>query len=138
MVSLAQLPMKSVIMDVVVADITPTFVLLLSRSRVKKVGGTLHMDLTYATIPVFQGENRRLYRELQFAYIVTNDKNLQIIPWMLLTRIWVLICCILVMIMILLVYYRLKNKSQSNTLGNKKMNLGKCILMDHDVRRVLE
>ena len=74
-VSLAQLPMKSVIMDVVVADITPKFGLLLSRSWAKKVGVTLQMDLTYATIPVFGGENRRLYRELQFAYIVTDDKN---------------------------------------------------------------
>ena len=74
-VSLAQLPMKSVIMDVVVVDITPKFGLLLSRSWAKKVGGTLQMDLTYATIPVFEGENRRLYRELQFAYIVTDDKN---------------------------------------------------------------
>ena len=74
-VSLAQLPMKSVIMDVVVADITPKFGMLLSRSWAKKVGGTLQMDLTYATIPVFGGENRRLYRELQFAYIVSNDKN---------------------------------------------------------------
>ena len=26
-------------------------------------------------IPVFGGENRRLYRELQFAYIVTDDRN---------------------------------------------------------------
>ena len=74
-VSLAQLPMKSVIMDVVVAGITPRFGLLLSRSWAKKVGGTLQMDLTYSTIPVFGGENRRLYRELQFAYIVTDDKN---------------------------------------------------------------
>ena len=74
-VSLAQLPMKSVIMDVVVADITPKFGLLLSRSWAKKVGGTLQMDLSYATVPVFGGENRRLYRELQFAYIVTDDKN---------------------------------------------------------------
>ena len=40
-ISLAQLPMKSVIMDVVVADITPKFGLLLSRSWAKKVGGTL-------------------------------------------------------------------------------------------------
>ena len=74
-VSLAQLPMKSVIMDVVVADITPKFGLLLSRSWAKKVGGTLQMDLSYATIPMFGGENRRLYRELQFVYIVTDDKN---------------------------------------------------------------
>ena len=75
MVSLAQLPMKSVIMDVVVVDITPKFGLLLSRSWANKVGGTLHMDLTYATIPIFGGENRRLYRELQFSYIVIDDKN---------------------------------------------------------------
>ena len=33
------------------------------------------MDLSYATFPVFGGENRRLYIELQFAYIVTDDKN---------------------------------------------------------------
>ena len=44
-VNLTQLPMKSVIMDVVVADITPKFGMLLSRSWVKKVGGTLQMDL---------------------------------------------------------------------------------------------
>ena len=64
MVNLTQLPMKSVIMDVVVADIAPKFGMLLSRSWTKKVGGTLKMDLSYATIPVFGGENRRLYREL--------------------------------------------------------------------------
>ena len=40
-VSLAQLPIKSVIMDVVVANITPKFGLLLSMSWEKKVGGTL-------------------------------------------------------------------------------------------------
>ena len=74
-VSLAQLPMKSVIMDVVVADITPNFGMLLSRSWAKKVGGTLQMDLTYANIPVFGGENWRLYRELQFSYIIIDDKN---------------------------------------------------------------
>ena len=67
--------MKSVIIVVVVADITPKFGLLLSRSWAKKVGGNLQMDLSYATIPVFGGENRRLYRELQFAYIVTDDEN---------------------------------------------------------------
>ena len=61
-VSLAQLPMKIVIMDVVVADITPKFGMLLSRSWDKKVGGNLQMDLTYATIPVFGCENIRLYR----------------------------------------------------------------------------
>ena len=58
--NLTQLPIKSVIMDVVVADITPKFGMLLSRSWEKKVGCTLKMDLSYGTIPVFGGENRRL------------------------------------------------------------------------------
>jgi hypothetical protein len=62
-VSLAQLPMKSVVMDIVVADIPPNFGILLSITWAKKVGGSLQMDLTYATIPVFGGEHRRLYRE---------------------------------------------------------------------------
>ena len=74
-VNLTQLPMKSVIKDVVVADIAPKFGMLLSRSWAKKVGGTLQKDLSYATIPVFGGGNRSLYRELQFAYIVTDDRN---------------------------------------------------------------
>ena len=52
-VTLSQLHMKSVVMDVVVVDIAPKFGMLLSRSSSKKVGGSLQMDLTYATIPIF-------------------------------------------------------------------------------------
>jgi len=33
------------------------------------------MDLTYATIPVFRGEQRSLYREAQLAYIVRDEAN---------------------------------------------------------------
>ena len=33
------------------------------------------MDLTYATIPFFGGEHRRLYRESQLAYIVSDEAN---------------------------------------------------------------
>jgi ribonuclease HI len=33
------------------------------------------MDLTYATIPVFGGEHRRLYREVQLAYIISDEAN---------------------------------------------------------------
>ena len=33
------------------------------------------MDLTYATIPVFGGEHRRLYREAQLAYIVSDEAD---------------------------------------------------------------
>ena len=67
--------MKSVIMDVVVVDITFKFRMFLSRSWDEKVGGTLEINFSYATIPIFGGENRRLYREIQYAYIFTDDKN---------------------------------------------------------------
>ena len=62
-VNLTQLPLKSIMMDIIVADIPPKFSLLLSRSWRKRLGGTLQMDLTYATIPMFGGETKRLYRE---------------------------------------------------------------------------
>jgi hypothetical protein len=40
-VSLFHLPMKSVVMDIVVADVPPKFGMLLSRSWIKNLGGTL-------------------------------------------------------------------------------------------------
>jgi hypothetical protein len=74
-VTLFQLPMKSVVMDIVVADVPPKFGMLLSRSWIKRLGGTLNMDLTYATIPMFGGEHRRLYKEAQLAYIISDEAN---------------------------------------------------------------
>jgi hypothetical protein len=74
-VSMAQLPMKSVVMDNVVDEIPPKFGMLLSRTWDKKVGGSLQMDLTYATIPVFRGEHRRIYREVRLSYIVDDHQN---------------------------------------------------------------
>jgi hypothetical protein len=41
----------------------------------KKVVGSLQMDLTYSTIPVFGGEHRRLYREFISAYIISDHQN---------------------------------------------------------------
>jgi len=61
-ISLTELPMKSLVMDIVVVDIPSRFGMLLSRSWSKNQG-TLQMDTTYANIPVFGGEFRRLYRE---------------------------------------------------------------------------
>jgi hypothetical protein len=49
-VTLFQFPMKSVVMDIVVVDVPPKFGMLLSRSWIKRLGGTLQMDLSYATI----------------------------------------------------------------------------------------
>lgn len=74
-VCLTQLPMKSVVMDIGVADIRSRFGMLLSRSWSKKMGGTLQMDMSYTPIPVFGGEFRRLYRETQMAYIISDHEN---------------------------------------------------------------
>jgi hypothetical protein len=74
-VTLTQTSMKTMVMDVVVADIPPKFGCLLSRSWMKRSGGTLQMDLSYAIIPVFGGVNKRLYRESQLAYIISDEQN---------------------------------------------------------------
>jgi len=67
--------MKSMVMDIVVADVPPKFGMLLRRSWIKRFGGNLKMDLSYATIPVFGGEHKRLYREAQLAYIISDERN---------------------------------------------------------------
>ena len=74
-VSLTQLPMKSLVMDIIVNDIPPHFGMLLSKSWFRRLGRTLQMDLSYVTIHVFWGEFRRLYRETQLAYIVSDHQN---------------------------------------------------------------
>jgi hypothetical protein len=33
------------------------------------------MDLTFSTIPVFGGDHRRLYREAQLAYIISDESD---------------------------------------------------------------
>ena len=73
-VTLAQIPAKSIVMDVVVDDIPPKFGMLLSRSWDSKIKGTLQMDMSYATIPLFGG-NKRLYREKRLAYVVSIQDN---------------------------------------------------------------
>ena len=74
-ITLAQLLAKILVMDVIVADIPMKFGMLLPRSWSTKLKGTLQMDMSYATIPVF-GKHRRLYREIRLAYMVSNkDKS---------------------------------------------------------------
>jgi len=74
-ITLSQLPMKSMMINIVVANVPPNFGMLLSRGWMKRLGGTLQNDLSYATILVFGGESRRLYREAQLAYIINDEKN---------------------------------------------------------------
>ena len=53
-------------------DTPPKFVMLLSRSWMKKLGGTLQMDMSYVTIIVFGEEYLRLYREVQLSYLISD------------------------------------------------------------------
>jgi hypothetical protein len=66
---------EELVMDIIVVDVPPKFGMLLSRSWIKRLGGTLQMDLSYATIPIFGGEQRRLYREAQLSYIINDESN---------------------------------------------------------------
>ena len=70
-ISLAQIPTKILVMDIVVAAIFPKFGMLLSRSRVAKLKGALQMDMSYATILVF-GVERRIYRDKKLVYMVSS------------------------------------------------------------------
>ena len=59
-------------MDVVVSNIPPKFGMMLSRSWTSNLKGTLHMDMSYATIPLF-GDHRRLYREKRLEYVASSQ-----------------------------------------------------------------
>ena len=52
-ISLHQIPEKSIVMDIVVADVFAKFGMLLSRSLSAKLKGTMQMEFSYATIPSF-------------------------------------------------------------------------------------
>ena len=70
-VTFAQIYVKSLVMDIVVADIPPKYGMLLSHSWGEKLQGTLQMDMTFSTVPVF-GQKRRLYRETLMKFIVSS------------------------------------------------------------------
>jgi ribonuclease HI len=62
-------------MDVVVVDVPTNYGMLFSRTWPQKLGGTMQMDMTYATVPIFGGELRRMYRETNFSYVVSDQNN---------------------------------------------------------------
>ena len=62
---------KCVVMDILVADVPPKYAMLLSKSWAAKLQGTMQMDMTYATIPVFN-QPRRLHREADMKFMVTS------------------------------------------------------------------
>eukprot|EP00253_Pinus_taeda_P028367 PITA_28367 len=78
-VSLVQYPNKTILMDVVVADIPPKYGMLLSRSWGAKLQGSLQLDMSHATISVF-GQPKRLYRESLMKYMVSSEDKPQNFP----------------------------------------------------------
>ena len=68
-ISLHKILEKSVVMDIVVASVPAKFGMLLSRSWSRKLKGTMQMDFSYATIPVFN-QHRRLWWESRLKYMV--------------------------------------------------------------------
>jgi len=78
-VSLVQYPAKTILMDIVVADIPPKYGMLLSRSWGAKLQGSLQLDMSYATISVF-GHPKKLYRETLMKYVVSSQERPQNFP----------------------------------------------------------
>jgi hypothetical protein len=78
-ITLAQIPQKSMVMDIMVANIPRKYGMLLSRSWGAKLKGTLHIDMYYATILVF-GQQRRLYKETLMKYMVNSQEKLHNYP----------------------------------------------------------
>ena len=70
-ITLSQIQAKSLVMDTFVVDIPPKYGMLLSRSWGAKLQGTLQLDVTYATIPLF-GQHRRLYMETMMKYMISS------------------------------------------------------------------
>jgi hypothetical protein len=52
-VTVAQLHVKSIMMDVVVVYVPANYGMLLSKIWERNFGGTMKMDMTYATVPIF-------------------------------------------------------------------------------------
>ena len=78
-VSLVQYPAKTILMDIVVAEIPRKYGMLLSRSWGAKLQGSLQLDISYATISVF-GQSKRLYRETLMKYVVSSQEKPQNFP----------------------------------------------------------
>jgi len=71
-VTLDQLPIKIIMMDVVVDYVPYNYGMIFSITWVQKLEGTMQMDMTYAIVPFFGGELRRLYRETNFDYVFSD------------------------------------------------------------------
>jgi len=70
-VTLFQYPAKSILMDIVVADIPPKYGMFLSKSWGDKHHAFIQLDMSYATISIF-GQPKKLYRETLMKYMLSS------------------------------------------------------------------
>jgi hypothetical protein len=73
-VHLAQIPVKSVLMDIVVADVSVNYGMLLSRSWASKLGGSLQMDMSDECI-IIQSEYKINYFNNKFNGEIRSGPN---------------------------------------------------------------
>lgn len=78
-VSLVRYSAKTILIDIVVADIPPKYGMLLSKSWGAKLQGSLQLDTSYATISVFS-QPKTLYRETLMKYVVSSQEKPQNFP----------------------------------------------------------
>jgi hypothetical protein len=74
-VNISQILVKNILMDVVVVDVPTKYGMHLSKSWGAKLGGSLQLDMTYATILIFGGQFTQLYRETRLAYTISDPQN---------------------------------------------------------------
>jgi ribonuclease HI len=74
-VNLAQVLVKSILMDVFFVDVPSKYGMVLSKFWCAKLRGSLQLDMTYAANPIFGGQFNRLYRETRLAYTVSDPQN---------------------------------------------------------------
>lgn len=74
-VVLAQFPIKIIVMDVVVFDVPPNYGMILSWIWGAKLGGSLKLDLSYATISIFGGGTHQIYRESRLNYTISSKQH---------------------------------------------------------------
>ncbi|KAH9291178.1 hypothetical protein KI387_043631, partial [Taxus chinensis] len=73
-VQLASYPGENLKLDVVIVDCPAKWGMLLSRKWAASVGGSVQMDMSYATIPI-EGNLVKLYGEKKMLYLIEDPSN---------------------------------------------------------------
>lgn len=84
-----QLLMKSIVLDIVVANIPANIWNVTIKILRRNAGGTLQMDMKYAIVLIFDGEKKKICRENKLKYVVKNGKKPKNPQYKLLMMLWI-------------------------------------------------